>query len=197
MPVNDKPVCSHHPLITPKLVMPWRWVCPKCDSFLGMARPPGMLQRPTCPDCSGIKTVKLRRMIATNGAEHVVWWCTSCQRYVKDNMKRLFLPGKLVTEFINYWHAVSVQPNLPKSIAELPLLKEQMPGEPCAICGFTETEYNHFMPQAFKEDADIAAEWEQWDKLGAWLCDYHHRLWHGKIAPLWALAQAKREAVQG
>lgn len=194
--MNTKPVCSHHPYATPKLVMPWRWVCPKCDTFLGMAEPPGMLHRPMCASCSGIKTVRLYRMIAINGAEHIAWWCTSCQRYVKDEMGRLFLPGKAVTEFINYWHAVSEQPNLPKSIAELPLLKEHAGGEPCAICGNTATEYNHFMPQAFKDAPDIAPEWAEWDKLGAWLCEYHHRLWHANVAPLWALAQAKREMVR-
>lgn len=135
-------------------------------------------------------------MIASNGAEHVVWYCTSCQRYVKDDIKRLWLPIKLVAEFIDYWHAVSEQPHLAKAIAELPLLKQHENGEPCAICGDTATEYNHFMPQAFKDDPDIALEWEIWDKLGAWLCDKHHKLWHAKVAPLTALAQTKREIVK-
>lgn len=176
--------------------MPWQMVCSKCGVFLWRAEPPGLLQRPACAECGGIKIVRLYRVIASNGAEHVAWYCTSCQRYVKDDQKRLFLPTKQVAEFISYCHAVSARPNLPKSIAELPLLKEHHNGEPCAICGFTETEYNHFMPQAFKDDADVAPEWAEWDKLGAWLCEYHHRLWHAKIAPLWALAQAKRETVR-
>lgn len=174
--------------------MPWQMVCPKCGVFLWYTKPPGILERPACEKCSSLKTVQLRRVSAANGTIHIVWNCNSCQRYVKDGV-RLWLPTTQVSEFLSYWKTRLPESNVPATIEEIPLLKD-ITGEPCAICGFTETEYNHFMPQAFKEDADIAPEWERWDKLGAWLCDYHHRLWHAKIAPLWALAQTKREAVR-
>jgi hypothetical protein len=153
------------------------------------------MQRPTCLECNCVKPVRLFRIIAANGARYIAWWCTGCERYVKDG-NRLFLPDPRVAEFIAYWHAVSTQPTLASSIDELPLLKEHAGGEPCAICGYTKTEYNHFMPQAFKSDADIEPEWARWDMQGAWLCNYHHRLWHAKVAPLWALAQANREMVR-
>lgn len=166
-------------------------VCPKCDTFLGWSAPPGMLKRPTCPDCNSRQTVGLYKVTAANGHEHVVWHCDNCQRYVKDGT-RLWLPANLVAEFLAYWGMRLPNSDVPANIDAIKVLKGNT-GQPCAICGFTETEYNHFMPQAFKDDADVAPEWAEWDKLGAWLCDYHHRLWHAKIAPLWALAQAKKE----
>jgi hypothetical protein len=132
---------------------------------------------------------------AVNGHEHVVWYCKQCERYVKDG-SRLWLPSKMVIEFLAYWSTRLPDRNLPSAIGELPLIKDHGGGEPCAICGATATEYNHFMPQAFKGDPDIAPEWSEWDRLGAWLCDRHHRLWHDKVAPLQALAQMKREAAK-
>ena len=124
-----------------------------------------------------------------------MWYCKQCERYVKDG-NRLWLPNKMVVEFLAYWSTRLSDRNLPSAIGELPLIKDLSGGEPCVICGATSTEYNHFMPQAFKGDPDIAPEWAEWDRLGAWLCDRHHRLWHAKVAPLTALAQVKREAVK-
>lgn len=156
-----------------------------------------MLERPACPDCGSKQSVRLHRVTAANGHEHIAWYCMICSRYAKDSLNRMWLPNKLVAEFLDYWNIRLPDGNVPISIAALPLLKDNTGGDPCAICGAAATEYNHFMPQAFKDDPDVAPEWSEWDKLGAWLCEYHHRLWHAKIAPLWALAQAKREVIQG
>lgn len=166
-------------------------VCPKCDTFLWWAAPPGLLQRPMCPTCSGIKTVKLYRVTAANGHDNIAWYCINCDRYVKDG-NRLWLPRPMVSEFVSYWTARRPDSHLPSSIDALPLLKDYTGGEPCAICGAVATEYNHFMPQVFKTDPAVAGDWHQWDRLGAWLCDTHHKLWHAKVAPLTALAQVKR-----
>lgn len=187
--------CPQHPYAGAVVNGRWQWVCPKCNTFLDWAKPPGVLQKPTCPICEGIATVKLCRVIASNGHEHVVWYCKQCERYVKDG-NHLWLAHKMVVEFLAYWSTRLPERNLPSIIGELPLVKEHIGGEPCAICGATATEYNHFMPQVFKNDDDIASDWSEWDKLGAWLCDQHHRLWHAKVAPLQALAQVKREAVK-
>lgn len=169
-------------------------VCPKCDTFLYWAKPPGLLDKPHCSKCDGFKVVKLMRVTAANGHNHVVWYCTSCGQYVKDG-KRLWLPSRLVSEFLTYWSTRLSERNLPSTIDELPQLKDYTGQEPCAICGVTATEYNHFMPQVFRDDPDIATDWAEWDKMGAWLCDYHHRLWHSKVAPLTALSQVKREVM--
>jgi hypothetical protein len=192
---DDKPKCPDHPYAGGKLLKNWRMVCPKCQTFLYWASPPGLLQRPTCPICDGQKTVKLVRVTAANGHDHVVWYCRQCERYVKDG-NRLWLPSFLVSEFLTYWTTRLPDSNLPSIIDGLPLLKENDSGELCAICGAPACEYNHFMPQAFKNDPEIISEWSEWDKLGAWLCDRHHKLWHAKVAPLHALSQAKREAVR-
>lgn len=193
--MTDKPSCPHHPYAGAELNHQWQMVCPKCKTFLYWVKPPALLEKPTCANCQGFATVKLFRITAANGHEHVVWYCKQCERYVKDG-NRLWLPTRMVTEFLTYWSARLPERNLPSTIDRLPLLKEHSNGEPCAICGDTATEYNHFMPQVFKGDTDIAAEWAEWDRLGAWLCDHHHRLWHAKVAPLTALAQVKREAVR-
>lgn len=170
-------------------------VCPKCSAFLYWIKPPALLTKPTCQTCNNAATVKLYRITATNGHDHVAWHCNQCDHYVKDG-NRLWLPSALVTEFLTYWSTRLPDRNLPSTISELPLLKDHTGNEPCAICGANASEYNHFMPQAFKCDPDIIGEWTQWDRLGAWLCDHHHKLWHAKVAPLQALAQTKREAVR-
>lgn len=189
-------MCSEHPYAGATLKRPWRMVCSKCGKFLWWAAPPGLLLRPTCLTCDSQKTVRLMRVTAANGHDHIVWYCTKCQHYVKDG-NRLWLPTALVSEFLTYWSArLPENSSLPSTIEELPLLKDHSGGDPCAICGATATEYNHFMPQAFKDDPDIALDWAEWDRLGAWLCDRHHKLWHAKVAPLQALAQVKREIVK-
>ena len=179
---ETKVYCPHHPYAGASLNKQWQMVCPKCGTFLYWAMPPGMLQKPTCPTCQGFKTVKLYRVTAANGHDHVAWYCNNCERYVKDG-NRLWLPNALVSEFVAYWSTRLPDSNLPSTIDALPLLRDHTGGEPCAICGATATEYNHFMPQAFKDDPDVVDEWREWDKLGAWLCDTHHKLWHAKVAP--------------
>jgi hypothetical protein len=193
---EDRPRCAAHPNAGAVLKSNWQMVCPRCETVLWIAKPPGLLERPTCATCEGQATVRLFRVVAANGHDHVVWYCKACERYVKDG-NRLWLPARMVEEFLAYWNTRLPESNLPKSISTLPLLKEHTGGDPCAICGATATEYNHYMPQAFKDDPDIFADWPEWDRQGAWLCDRHHRLWHAKVAPLQALAQAKREAVRG
>jgi hypothetical protein len=170
-------------------------VCPKCGAFLWWAAPPGLLQRPSCAQCGSRKTVKLYRVIAANGVNRIVWYCVNCQCYAKDG-NRLWLPNPLVSEFLAYWIARAPDLNIPTSIGEVPLLKDNTGDEPCAICGAAATEYNHFMPQVFKNDPDIASDWTEWDRLGAWLCDKHHKLWHVKVAPLTALARVRQEMVR-
>lgn len=186
--------CPHHPYAGATLQMPWRMVCPKCGTFLGWSAPPGLLKRPVCPECDSRQTVSLYRVTAANGHTHIAWHCDNCQRYVKDGT-RLWLPTLLVEEFLNYWRLRLPDADVPENINAIPVLSAHV-GEPCAICGATATEYNHFMPQAFKSDPDIQGEWYEWDKLGAWLCDKHHKVWHAKVAPLQLLSQVKREAVR-
>lgn len=189
---NARLTCPQHPYAGGFLTPDWRMVCPRCHTFLYWAKPPGLLEKPTCGKCGGLKAVKLVRVTAANGQDHVVWHCTNCKGYVKDGA-RLWLPAKLVSEFLTYWSARLPTSNLPSSIDKLPILQDYTGQEPCAICGSLATEYNHFMPQVFREDADVTAEWKAWDALGAWLCDHHHRLWHRKVAPLTALSQVKRQ----
>lgn len=193
--MSERITCPHHPYAGARLTRGWQMVCPKCSTFLYWAAPPALLVKPTCAGCEGLATVKLYRVTAANGHEHVVWYCKQCERYVKDG-NRLWLPNKLVVEFLDYWSTRLPDRNLPSTISALPILKDHTGSDPCAICGDTATEYNHFMPQAFKVDADVAPDWTEWDRLGAWLCDKHHKLWHAKVAPLHALAQSKREVVR-
>lgn len=190
---DDKQFCPHHPYAGGILNKRWQMVCPKCNTFLHWSKPPALLERPPCPECQSKKTVQLFRVTATNGHDHIVWYCKQCERYVKDG-KRLWLPNKLVVEFLDYWNLRIPNGAVPSGIDALPLLKDHA-GEPCAICGDNASEYNHFMPQAFKDDPEIVAEWSEWDKLGAWLCDRHHKLWHAKVAPLHALSKTRRETV--
>jgi hypothetical protein len=166
--MSERITCPHHPYAGGRLTRGWQMVCPKCSTFLYWAAPPALLVKPTCEGCEGLATVKLYRVTAANGHEHVVWYCKQCERYVKDG-SRLWLPNKLVVEFLDYWSTRLPDRNLPSTISALPILKDH---------------------------TGIAPDWTEWDRLGAWLCDKHHKLWHAKVAPLHSLAQLKREVAR-
>lgn len=70
------------------------------------------------------------------------------------------------------------KPFLPKSeypnFAELPVFADLLEfSEPCAVkdCNRMDTEYHHFAPKHL-----FGFECEDWP--GAYLCKYHHSMWH-------------------
>ncbi len=49
----------------------------------------------------------------------------------------------------------------------------------CAVCGEKFTAYHHWLPRALAKMAGESCE--AWP--GAYLCEYHHRLWHQIVTP--------------
>lgn len=89
-----------------------------------------------------------------NGAFVIVERCPKCRRNTRPGQP--FLSKKGI-----------------ENIDALPMFVDFMEqSEPCSVfgCERKDTEYHHFAPRHLFEDA------EDWP--GAYLCKYHHMLWH-------------------
>lgn len=184
------PQCNDHPYAGYILEHPWgRCVCPKCGKFIGLVDPidGALMVRPACSICGQTDSVHLMRTIQINGNSLIYWHCQSCDRFASQPLPHFRVKTHL--ECLRYrYPEIS---HIASDIEEIPTKYDYRDGEPCVICGSHDgTEYNHFMPQAFRYDPDIAPYWTQWERCGVQMCRNCHEKWHGKVAPMMLLAGA-------
>jgi len=123
--------------------------------------------KPDCYRCHG-KNVKLRRKIIGNGSSQVVWWCLDCELGAVVNCPPL--KHLDILAFISKWEV---------GINDLPVIKDYSAQVLCAVCGKPNTEYHHWAPQSYYKLG--GADWFKYP--GAYLCKYHHHLWHAIVTP--------------
>jgi hypothetical protein len=101
-----------------------------------------------------------QRLIAANGATHVVMICVDCDHNIN--------PGRFHPHDRIYG-----------SLDDLPIWRDYRgQNPPCAHCGAAESELHHWYPR----ELDGPEEADRWPT--AWLCTRCHNLWHVKIARL-------------
>lgn len=137
----------------------------------------GALIRPACQRCRG-SNVKLRRQIIVNGTSQLGWWCLNCERWAERPIR--WLSHEQLTVELGRYRA---------TIEDVPIIKDESEERPCIICG-APGEYHHWAPQALS--GAFGHEWVRWP--GAWLCMYHHRLWHRVVTPMLVMSVSNREA---
>lgn len=134
---------------------------------------PESLRRPTCFRCQAAdKRIVLRRNVTANGVSQIYWWCLECEQPAENASG--WLPHVAVRAYLAQWG---------KSIDDIPIIADYRAGYPCVICGNTATEYHHYLPRMIAEHPEIKPQWPAWDAQGAYLCKYHHDLWHDLVTP--------------
>lgn len=115
-----------------------------------------------CKKCSRKTLVKLVRTITASGISQVYWQCSSC----KDNAN-----GGAV--YIK--HEILKQNKV--EIDDLPVVADYRRLEnACVVCGALGAERHHWAPRYLF--GDRAEEYPT-----AYLCNYHHMLWHRIVTP--------------
>lgn len=113
-----------------------------------------------CQRCKNETTAVLVRTISTSGVSMVYWCCKTCKRSISAPTQ--WIKHDLLQKY-------KIDP------ASLPVAEDYSPGQVCAVCRKTGTEYHHFAPKhLFGED-----EAEKWPT--AYLCKPHHDEWHQRV----------------
>lgn len=125
---------------------------------------------PTCSRCKRVKSIKVRRQIAANGAVQVGWYCLDCDRFATPSSP--FLAHNLVNEWISSGRLKC------SSINDIPLIADHRSGVNCQVCGSNGAEFHHWLPQAF---AEVVGNFNQWPT--GYLCKDCHDTWHELVTP--------------
>lgn len=120
---------------------------------------------PQCHRCNSVSNVVLRYNITASKTNQYFWYCASCECITPIPPQKMFLPHSLIKSW-----------NLPDEFYEKALIKDNSNENPCAVhrCKNVGTEHHHFAP--VKMWGNDAGWWPT-----AYLCKYHHRLWHDVI----------------
>lgn len=132
-----------------------------------------VIEKPNCYRCQRSQDIVLRRNIAANGTSQVFWYCKKC----KDQAAwgGAWIAHPIVMQYLSHWS---------KTIDDIPVAKDYRQQTPtCIICGSSDTEYHHWFPQKFYDDEEVKPQAALWSEVGAYLCRYHHRLWHRIVTP--------------
>ncbi len=135
----------------------------------------GTVNRPTeCPVCHAERdAVVLRRQTDAAGRAMIAWYCKSHAGWAGRTPK--WLPHDNLAAYLT---------PKGKSIADVPLLTDhEAQNPPCVICSKTPSQYHHWLPRMFFEHPEIIQQVMAWDRLGGYLCQYHHDLWHDLVTP--------------
>jgi hypothetical protein len=183
--------CPNHPYGGTRCDGFGRVTCDRCGFFLHWTEPPDplILRKPACSHCDKRMPVKLGRMIAAGGQKNIAWYCTSCLRWATKSS--LWLPHPRVERTLQYIALRYPDNDYPLTLDEIPLINDYSHDTACFICGAPGAQYNHFLPQVYKDHPGVSGEWERWNECGAYLCQAHHDLWHNLVAPLGALATVR------
>ena len=107
---------------------------------------------------------ELMRNITANGTSQIFWYCPDCKKHCTKQIK--YIDHKKVTG----WNGTKIE--------DIPTLKDYRHSDTkCAVlgCNRLDVELHHFAPKhLFGEQ--IAELWPQ-----AYLCKYHHDLWHNLV----------------
>lgn len=122
--------------------------------------------RPVCAHCSGTR-VLLRRRINADGSAHIAWRCLDCNRWAENPPK--WMGHKEIVAKLARWKA---------TLEDVPIIEDYRDRQPCCICG-EPGQYHHWSPQALH--GQFGDDWYKWP--GAYLCPFHHRLWHRVVTP--------------
>lgn len=120
----------------------------------------------TCPDCKA--RARLRRILGAGGAPLVAWYCPACRAWAARPVRWLAHA---------YVRSILERHGLAPDLDQIPLLEDYR--AECEVCGEAGAEWHHFFPTAIRRE--VFGEGEQnaaWEHFGAYLCPYHHRLWH-------------------
>ena len=130
-----------------------------------------MIHKPQyCERCNSTN-IKLRRALLINGVSRIAWWCMSCERWAIHLGPAI--PHTDVTAFMAQYGS---------TIEDIPIVRDDSMECPCVICG-KPGEWHHWAPQSMGNA--FGADHIRWP--GAFLCIYHHHLWHDIVTPglLW------------
>lgn len=122
-----------------------------------------------CDYCQS-QNVKLRRVIISSGIDQYRWYCDDCTRIARKQGQNI--PSWIV----QYWYESG---KLPIPPSELPLAGDYTAQAVCCVCGKPGAELHHFAPESLGDY--FGGEWVQWPT--AYLCKYHHDLWHSVVTP--------------
>lgn len=128
---------------------------------------------PVCRHCNANQNVKLRLRINANGSVSVYWYCTKCNK-----------GAQFGEPAIKHDKVSAILSEYGKTIDDLPIVANYtVESQPCIICDRRDTEFNHWLPQMFANNEEIAPEWDAWANVGAPLCRHHHAVWHRTVTP--------------
>jgi len=129
--------------------------------------------KPYCRWCGKQPPVRLRLRINSNGSVSVFWFCIECRKGAQKGEPAI---SHEEAQHILDPHGVYVD-NLEV------VVDYRTDKHPCLICGDTDTEYNHWMPQMFRKREDVWPDWGEWNSTGSFLCRKHHTIWHTHVTP--------------
>ena len=120
----------------------------------------GIETKVVCLNCQ--QEAEFSKMIASDGAIHVITFCFNCNSIVWHNGQRYAYPKSSFTK---------------EEIETLPIAIDYGKRNLCEYegCNRTDVQWHHFGPQSVVPDSD--------DWPGAWLCRAHHATWHALITP--------------
>lgn len=125
--------------------------------------------RKPCEHCQSAN-VEMRRAITGNAATQYRWYCADCGRIASKSRQNI------PHDIIDLWHEAGY---LPVDLLSIPLAEDYSTQTVCFVCGKAGAELHHFAPESLCDY--FGGEWTQWPT--AYLCKYHHDLWHSVVTP--------------
>jgi hypothetical protein len=126
-------------------------------------------KRKPCEYCQS-ENIEMRRAITSSGVTQYRWYCLGCGAIASKTRQNI--PHWI----IDIWHEAG---KLPIDLLDIPLASDYTAQAVCCVCGKAGAELHHFAPQMLSDY--FGGEWTQWPT--AYLCKYHHDLWHSIVTP--------------
>lgn len=133
----------------------------------------------------GCTNMKLRALVAVNGARQFAIWCMTPDQYGRRR-RGAFIPHHIVADYLTTMHMI---------LDDVPVIQdnscEQCNGSGCEACcpyacercgSYSRVEWHHWAPRYLFDDAD------SWPT--AYLCRECHRRWHSTVTPSMHLRRA-------
>ena len=130
-------------------------------------------KRRPCAHCGAdVEYIIMHRTIKSSGDSLYYWFCTRCNR------RAARAAGENIShELLDAWIEHGKFPGVTKR-EDFPILYVYT-GEPCVVCGDTDTQEHHWAPRALS--SAFGDDWIKWPTV--YLCAYHHRQWHEIATP--------------